>query len=58
MSKRGKKYSAEFKSRAVLDLLVGDKTIGEVCSERKVTSKTLQAWKIVFLKNARAEIGS
>jgi transposase-like protein len=52
MSTKQQKYSAAFKAKVVLDLLGGDKTVGQICSTYKVTSKSVLAWKKLFLANA------
>ena len=50
--KKQKKYSAEFKSKVVLELLAGDQTVAQICSKYSLVSKSLLNWKKVFLKNA------
>jgi putative transposase len=52
MSKKRTTYSAEFKSRLVLQLLENEKTIAEIASENNITPKNLQNWKKIFLDNA------
>ena len=52
MSKKQKKYSADFKAKVVLELLGGDQTVGQICSKYSVTSKSLLKWKKVLLANA------
>jgi len=52
MSKKRTTYSAEFKSRLVLELLENEKTIAEIASENNITPKNLQNWKKIFLDNA------
>jgi putative transposase len=52
MSKKGKKYKADFKAKVVLEILSGDQTINQIGSKYGVTPKTLQAWKAMFLSNA------
>lgn len=52
MSAKLQKYSSEFKTKVVLDLLSGDLTLAEVCSKYKVTSKTVTSWKKTFISNA------
>lgn len=52
MSAKQKKYSAEFKTKVVLDLLSGDLTLGQVCAKYSVTNKSILAWKKMFLANA------
>jgi len=52
MSKKQKKYSADFKAKVVLELLRGDQTVGQICSKYSVTSKSVLKWKKVLLANA------
>ncbi|WP_022942262.1 transposase, partial [Psychromonas hadalis] len=52
MSKKRTTYSAEFKSRLVLELLENEKTIAEIASKNNITPKNLQNWKKIFLDNA------
>ncbi len=52
MSKKRTTYSAEFKSRLVLELLENEKTIAEIANENNITPKNLQNWKKIFLENA------
>lgn len=52
MSKKRATYSAEFKSKLVLQLLENEKTIADIASEHNITPKNLQNWKKIFLENA------
>ena len=52
MSKRGKKYTPEFKAKVVLELLSGELTLNQVSSKYGVTPKSLQEWKATFMSNA------
>jgi len=52
MSKKRTTYSAEFKSRLVLEVLKNDKTLAEIASTNNITPKNLQNWKKIFLENA------
>ena len=52
MSKKRTTYSAEFKSKLVLQLLENKKTLAEIASENNITPKNLQNWKKIFLDNA------
>ena len=52
MSKKQKTYSAEFKTKIVLELLSGDQTISQIASKYSLISKSIQNWKKVFLANA------
>jgi putative transposase len=52
MSKKRTTYSAELKSKLVIEVLKGDKTLNEIASENGITPKNLQNWKKQFLENA------
>lgn len=52
MSKKQKTYSAEFKTKIVLELLSGDQTTSQIASKYSLISKSIQNWKKVFLANA------
>lgn len=45
-------YSAEFKTKIVLEVLKGDKTLNEIASEYNIIPKNIQNWKNIFLSNA------
>lgn len=49
---RGKTFSADFKTKVVLELLEGDQTISQIASKYDVTVKSIQSWKKQFLENA------
>ena len=51
MSTKRKTYSAEFKSKLVLKVLEGEKTLNEIASEYEILPKNLQNWKKQFLEN-------
>ena len=44
MSKR-RKFSPEFKSEVVLQLLSGERSMAELCREHQLTSQTINKWK-------------
>ena len=50
--KRGKRYSADFKAKTVLELLSGDKPLNQLCSTYGLVPKTVLGWKETFLANA------
>lgn len=52
MSKKRKSYSAEFKTKVVLELLSCEQTIAQVASKYEITANSLQSWKKQFLENA------
>ena len=52
MSRKRTVYSAEFKTRLVLEVLREEKTLNEIASANNVNPKNLQNWKKIFLENA------
>ncbi len=52
MSRKRTHYSAEFKSKLVLEVLKNEKTLAEIASANNITPKNLQNWKKIFLENA------
>lgn len=52
MSKKKKTYSADFKSKIVLELLSGEHTIAQIASKYEISAKSLIDWKKQFLDNA------
>ena len=52
MSRTRTVYSAEFKTKLVLELLKEDKTLTKIASENNITPKNIQNWKKIFLDNA------
>jgi transposase len=51
MSKR-RKFSAEFKTKVVLELISGAKSTAELCREHELKPDLLSHWKSQFLSNA------
>ena len=51
MSTKRKTYSADFKSKLVLQVLEGEKTLNEISSQYGILPKNLQNWKKQFLEN-------
>ena len=49
--KKGQTYSAEQKTKIVLELLKEDQTIAELASKYKITSQSIIKWKKQFLEN-------
>ena len=52
MSRKMTKYSTEFKTKIVLEVLQGNKTLNEISSEYNIIPKNIQNWKKTFLDNA------
>ena len=52
MAKTRKKYSAEFKLKAVLEILKGEKTAAQLSGELGVNPLVLSEWKKRFKESA------
>jgi putative transposase len=52
MSRKRTVYSAEFKTKMVLEVLENEDTLNAIASKNNITPKNLQNWKKVFLDNA------
>ncbi len=52
MSKKRKSYSAEFKTKVVLELLREEETAAAIASRYSISVVTLKQWKKKFLENA------
>lgn len=50
MAKRRRTFSPQFKVDAVMELLTGAKTTGQICRERAITDKLLYRWKSELLE--------
>ncbi len=53
MSRKMKQYSTEFKTKIVLEVLAGDKTLNEIASSNNIIPKNIMNWKKIFLENAQ-----
>ena len=52
MGKKYRSFSAEFKTKVVLELLENKLTLAALGSKYNVTTKNIQNWKKTFLSNA------
>jgi putative transposase len=52
MSNKRKVYSAEFKTKVVLEVLRDTQTVSEISAKYNVTPKNIHNWKVAFLSNA------
>ena len=50
MSKKRRKYSAEFKLDTVMEGLRGEKSIAQICRERDITDSLYYKWKQTFVE--------
>ncbi len=51
-NKKIRNFSAEQKTKIVLEILDAEKRLAEISKQYELTSKTLQNWKKQFLENA------
>jgi transposase len=51
MNKR-RKFTPQFKSQVVLQLLLGERSMAELCREHQLTSQMIGTWKQQFLAAA------
>ncbi len=47
-----KNYSAEFKAKVVLDVLQGERELGEIAAENGINPNMIRNWKKEFVTNA------
>lgn len=47
-----RKFSAEFKTQVVLQVIAGEKSLAEVCREHQLTVQMVGNWKQQFLAHA------
>jgi len=52
MSRKRRTFSAEFKTKVVLELLSDEMTMAQIASKYEITAKSLADWKKQFLTNA------
>jgi transposase len=50
--KQRRNFTPDFKAKAVLDVLMGVKSNGEVCREHRLKPEVLSRWKTDFVENA------
>ena len=58
MSRKRTVYTTEFKTKMVLEVLKGEKTLGEIASKHNVLPKNLQNWKAKPPQKANAFLGT
>ena len=47
-----RKYTPEFKAKIVLEVLQGDRELGEIAADNNLNPNMLRTWKAEFVKNA------
>jgi len=52
MSRKRRSFTAEFKTKVILELLAGEQTVAQIASKYEITGKSLIDWKKQFLTNA------
>ncbi len=50
MGKR--KFTAEFKARIVLEILSGERELGQIAAEHQISPNQLRTWKAAFIEKA------
>ena len=53
MSKKRRIFTAEFKTKLVLEVIKNESTLSEIASRNNITPKNLQNWKKIFLDEMR-----
>ena len=49
-----RRYTAQYKTRIVLEVLQGEKELGEIAAENNLNPNMVRNWKREFLENASA----
>jgi transposase-like protein len=52
MSTNRRQYTAEFKAKVVLQVLMGENTSAEICRSHKLHSSVLNRWRKEYLEHA------
>lgn len=52
MSRKMTKYTTEFKTKIVLEVLKGESTLNEIASKYNIIPKNIMNWKKIFMDNA------
>ena len=52
MSRKMTKYTTEFKTKVVLEVLKGENTLNEIASKYNIIPKNIMNWKKIFMDNA------
>jgi transposase-like protein len=47
-----RKYTPEFKAKIVLEVIQGDRELGEIAAENNLNPNMVRTWKTAFIKNA------
>ena len=47
-----RKYTPEFKAKIVLEVIQGDRELGEIAAENNLNPNMIRTWKAEFIKNA------
>lgn len=47
-----RKYTPEFKAKIVLEVIQGDRELGEIAAENNLNPNMVKTWKAEFVKNA------
>lgn len=52
MSRKMTKYTTEFKTKVVLEVIKGENTLNEIASKYNIIPKNIMNWKKIFMENA------
>lgn len=52
MVKQRRSYTSDFKARVVLELLSGEKSLGQLCREHQIKDTVIRRWQDEFVKRA------
>ena len=58
MSRKKTVYSTELKTKLVLEVLKGERTLNEIASANNIIPKNLQNWKATFFSQCRVGNGA
>lgn len=51
MTVKRKQYSKQFKFKVIMQLIKGEDTLQQICSQHEIHASVLQRWKKQFLEN-------
>ena len=57
MSSKQRNYSSEFKAKVVLEIVSGQRSVGEASRAHKIHASVLNRWRNEFLKQAHQVFG-
>ena len=51
MTNRRKQYNKQFKFKVIVQLIKGEETLQQICSQHEIHASVLQRWKKQFMEN-------